>query len=106
MKILSHGTFLKINGINHRRFVGIVKDGDFAGQAFDFYEYNVEGYRPAQTEVEKQACLLRAENYYNECVGMVKIGKFSTSYEEITEKCAETPEDEDEILADLEKWDD
>lgn len=57
--------YLQILGINHRRFVGIIKS---EGKAYDFYEMNLEGYRPPQTKEEIENCYHVARIYYNGCV--------------------------------------
>lgn len=74
--------FLKILGLDHKRFVGIAKDN---GKAYDFYILNIGGYRPPETPEEKQACLLAAHNYYNDCRRFAtELFEFSTLETEIT----------------------
>ena len=56
--------YLQVLGINHRRFVGIVKS---EGKAYDFYEMNLEGHRPPQNKEEIENCYHVARIYYNGC---------------------------------------
>lgn len=75
-------SFLKVQGINHDRFVGISKDD---GKAYDFYILNIGGYRPPQTVEEKAACKDRAFDYWLECDKWRNTtGAFDADYVKIT----------------------
>lgn len=74
--------FLRIGGINHERYVGISKED---GKAYDFYILNLDGYRPAETDEEEEACFKKAEEYYNSCIRSVQTGDFSLEYYDIDE---------------------
>lgn len=74
--------FLRIGGINHERYVGISKED---GKAYDFYILNLDGYRPAETAEEEEACFKKAEEYYLNCAKRVRTGDFSIEYYDIDE---------------------
>lgn len=75
-------SFLKVQGINHDRFVGISKDD---GKAYDFYILNIGGYRPPQSEVEKAACYDKAFDYWLDCDKWHNTtGAFNADYVEMT----------------------
>lgn len=56
--------YLQVLGINHLRLVGILKG---TREAYDFYIFNHEGYRPPETPEELQACIKTAKKYYDAC---------------------------------------
>lgn len=78
--------YLQVLGINHRRFVGIAKS---EGKAYDFYEMNLEGYRPPQNKEEIENCYRVAEIYYNGCVRHTGAFGVATATREQIERYAE-----------------
>ena len=61
---MKNGQYLKIQGINHHRFVGIAKD---SGKAYDYYFANKGGYRMPKSADEMLDCQNVALAYYREC---------------------------------------
>lgn len=70
--------YLKINGINHDRYIGKYKlsTGDY--NYYDFYIGNLNGYEPI-TEDEFEQAEKVAKYYYSICVKEVKTGNYSIS---------------------------
>lgn len=67
---------IKINGINHSRYVGI----DNEGQPCAFNPENAGGYREPITKEEIQACIEEARAYYDICIPRVQTGPFSYTH--------------------------
>ena len=68
--------FIKIEGINHARIVGIALND---GNAYDFAPANVNGYRVPKNALEVGMCVMQAQKYYEDCVPAVCTGKFGVS---------------------------